>query len=92
MVQLSEELVEQLDGEATRRGMSRSALIREAVVTYLTDVGEAAIARKILEGYTRVPPSTPDEWGDLEAQQDRATREVAQRLDAEERAEGHDPW
>ena len=28
---------------------------------------EAAIDRAIVEGYTRIPPGTPDEWGDVES-------------------------
>lgn len=92
IVQLTYELRELLDAEATRRGISRSAVIREALTAYLADASQAAIAREIVEGYTRIPPATPDEWGDLEAHGDVSTRELLQRLSAEERAEGHTPW
>ncbi len=92
MVQLTDELRERLDEEAARRGVSRSAVIREALTVYLTESSEAAITRKIVEGYTRVPPEVPDEWGDLEALGDIAGREVAQQLSAEERAAGLGPW
>ena len=90
MVQLTEDLVELLDAEAVRLGVSRSAVIRRAIEAHLHDVREAAITRRIVDGYRRIPPATPDKWGDLEALQDRATHETLQRLDAEERDIG--PW
>ncbi len=92
MVQLTDELLNELDAEATERGVSRSALIREAVETHLTERREDAIGRAIVEGYRRIPPGTPDEWGDLEHMADVAGRETAQRLDEEERAAGFEPW
>jgi len=92
MVQLTDELVRRLDEEAARQGVSRSSVVRDAVTRYLSESGEAAIIRRIVEGYTKVPPAIPDEWGDLEAQADRATRETLQRLDAEEKAQGRKPW
>jgi hypothetical protein len=92
MVQLTDELVELVDAEAVRRGVSRSAVIREAILTHLGASHEAVITRRIVEGYRRVPPATPDEWGDVEADQDQASAEVMGRLDAEERAAGHQPW
>lgn len=88
MVQLSDELVGLVDAEAARRGVSRSALIREAIVEHLAASHEAVMTRKIVEGYQRVPPTTPDAWGRLEDHQDEATLELVQRLDAEERAGG----
>lgn len=92
MVQLTDELLVLLDDEAARRDLSRSALIREALDGYLAGTRESAVARSIVEGYTRIPPATPDEWGNLEAQADRSTTELLQRLDAEERAGGRGPW
>jgi hypothetical protein len=53
---------------------------------------EAQAAREIVEGYKRIPPATPDEWGDLAGVTDRATVDVLHRLDAEERSQGHEPW
>lgn len=85
MVQLTDQLVELLDQEANRRGISRSAVIREALDRHLSEAREAAYVRRIVEGYERVPPTTPDEWGDLETHADRSTLELLQRLDAEER-------
>jgi hypothetical protein len=51
------------------------------------NVGEA-----IAEGYRRIPQPTPDEWGDLSKLTEATTAQTFQRLDAEERAAGFDPW
>jgi hypothetical protein len=92
MVQLTDELVALLDREAERRGMSRSALIRAALEEFLHHDYEAVISRQIIDGYTRIPPAVPDEWGDLEALTDQASVDLLQRLDAEERRQGREPW
>ncbi len=92
IVQLTDEIRARLDTEAARRGVSRSALIREAVEAHLDASTEAAITRAIVEGYTRIPQETPDEWGDLSAQVDAHARELARGLDAEERKAGLPPW
>lgn len=92
IVQFTEDLVRRLDEEAARRGVSRSALVRDAVTEYLAASRDAEIARQIVDGYTRIPPGTPDEWGDLEALNDALTDETLQRLDEEERRAGHKPW
>lgn len=81
-----------LDEEAARRGTSRSALIREAVLVHLSASHAAAVSREIVEGYGRIPPATPDGWGDMEKLADASAREAMQRLDEEERREGHGPW
>ncbi len=92
MVQLSDELVGLLDGEARARGISRSALIREILVGHLREHGQASTGRQIAEGYERMPPGQPDDWGDVDALTDRATADLLGRLDAEERAAGKAPW
>ncbi len=92
MVQLSDELLELLDAEAARLGVSRSALVREAVATYLAKSREASLVKKIVDGYKRIPPVSPDAWGDLDNLQDRATGELLSRLDEEERQAGREPW
>jgi predicted transcriptional regulator len=92
IVQLNTELVELVDREAARRGMSRSALIRTALEEFLRDEKAAAISAKIVEGYRRIPPATPDSWGALEEALDTAAVEVARRLDVEEAEHGHGPW
>jgi Arc/MetJ-type ribon-helix-helix transcriptional regulator len=88
MVQLTEELVAALDGEAARTGTSRSALIREAVEEWLAAHSEAALVARYVEGYRTIPQGTPDEWGDLAASGERRRHEVARRLDEEESARG----
>jgi predicted transcriptional regulator len=92
MVQLNDDLVRGLSEEARRRGLSRSALIRVVLQEYLDGQAERSIGREIAEGYTRMPPATPDEWGDLTRMTDQATADLLVRLDAEEQAEGHAPW
>jgi Arc/MetJ-type ribon-helix-helix transcriptional regulator len=92
MVQLTDRLVRLLDRVAARRGVSRSALIRTAVEQFLEKDEEAAVGRQIVAGYERIPPATPDEWGDLSDMGDEATADLLHRLDAEERAAGHEPW
>ena len=92
MVQLTDSLVVRLDQEAGRRGISRSALIRDLLEEALHDTRAAEIDRQIVEGYTRVPPTTPDEWGVLGQASDAGVRDVFARLDAEEREAGFAPW
>ena len=92
MVQLTDALLESLDREASRRATSRSALIRTALEDFLGADREAAIGQRIADGYGRIPPATPDEWGDISRMTDLATADLLVRLDAEERAGGHAPW
>lgn len=92
MVQLTDRLVEELDAEAARRGVSRSALVREALEAHLAEQRERSIGQEIADGYRRTPPATPDEWGDLDALGDAAAAELLHRLDAEEHRQGHEPW
>ena len=92
LVQLTDELLSLLDEEAAERGLSRSALIRQVLAEHLEDRREAELSRRIIEGYTRIPPGEPDGWGDLAALGDATQADLAARLDEEERAAGHDPW
>lgn len=92
MVQLTDDLVRELDAMARRRGISRSALIRTAIQDLLAADLDKRIGEQIAEGYRRVPPAVPDEWGDLDAQADRATAELGRQLEAEERRERSAPW
>lgn len=92
MVQLTEELLRAISEEARRRGMSRSQLIREVLQEHLDTMAESSVGRRIAEGYVRVPPATPDEWGHLSAMTGQATVDLMVRLDAEEGAAGHEPW
>lgn len=61
VVQLNDELLSLLDDESGRLGISRSELIRRAIVDYLEDEREAAIDAAIIEGYTRIPQED-DPW------------------------------
>lgn len=54
-VQLSDELLAQLDARVAREGRSRSELIREAVADYLATDRQAEVDRRIVEAYTRQP-------------------------------------
>ena len=92
MVQLNEELLETLDRAAASRGASRSALIRELLWKGLSGDREREIGEQIAEGYRRIPQGEIDEWGDLSESSRVATSRVLERLDAEERAAGFDPW
>jgi predicted transcriptional regulator len=91
-VQLTDDLVAALDRVAATRGTSRSALIRRAIEESLAADVEAEISRQIIEGYKRIPPGTPDEWGDLDTQLEHNAREMMRRLDEEEREAGFGPW
>ena len=92
MVQLTDELISDLDNLATRQGVSRSALIRAVLISYVAEARSADIGNQIVAGYTRIPPATPDAWGDLERLNDQGTKELLARLDAEEQGAGHEPW
>jgi metal-responsive CopG/Arc/MetJ family transcriptional regulator len=60
LVQLSDDLLAQLDSRAAREGRSRSDLIREAIAGYLGADREAEVDRLIVEAYIR-QPQKPDE-------------------------------
>lgn len=92
MVQLSDELVDDLDRVAAARGVSRSALIRDALIEYLAEMRDADVGRQIVAGYTKIPPATPDAWGDPSAVAQAGTSDLLVRLDVEERDAGDDPW
>lgn len=88
MVQLSDELVKQLDDEARHRKVSRSALIRDVLKRYLDAESEAAKVARYVESYRRIPQDTPDEWGNLVEQALRDGARISRQLDAEEEAAG----
>lgn len=92
LVQLSDTLLAALDQRATRLGVSRSQLVRQAIESYIRDDLEAEISRRIIEGYRLHPQWEPDEWGDLALFATQAALETFRRLDEEERAAGHEPW
>lgn len=92
IVQLNEVLLAALDQRAAQRGVSRSQIVREAIEAHLGGDVDQEITRRIVAGYERVPQSTPDEWGDPHLLAAVTSRDAHRRLDAEERAAGHEPW
>ena len=92
MVQLTDRLLHLLDKHAALKGLSRSALIRTAIEEFLRKDEEAVVGGQIVAGYKRIPPATPDEWGELSEVTNGSTVDVLHRLDAEERAAGHEQW
>lgn len=88
MVQLSEELVAALDAESTRRGCSRSGLIREAVIEHLARTSLAADIERYVASYRDVPQAEPDQWGPIDGHVDEATSKMLRSLDADEEAHG----
>lgn len=92
LVQLDEALLSVLDERAAQRGVSRSQLIREAITSHLASDLARDISAQIVAGYERIPQGTPDEWGHPDEFAAAASRETFRRLDAEERAAGHEAW
>lgn len=65
LVQLSEELIEKLDELTEAQGRSRSAVVRDAVERYVVKESEAEKDRRMIEGYTRMPPDDEfDDWAE----------------------------
>lgn len=62
-VGIAGDLLRRLDERAAREGRSRSALVQDAVKSYLYDEERDRIAREITEGYERIPPTDEeDPW------------------------------
>lgn len=72
LVQLNDHLVALLDERGVRERRSRSDLIREAIERFLADDAEAAVSRRIVEGYER----TPQEEDGLEGWARRGARDL----------------
>lgn len=72
-MQLSDELLEQIDRSRAAAGRSRSEVIRDAITRYLAEDREAEIDRLLVDAYTRLP------------QEDVWTDEAARRMIAAER-------
>lgn len=84
-MQLSDDLVEQLDRRAAARGVSRSALIRELLAEALQADRAAELSRRMVEGYRATPQQNgQDAWGDLDAWTEVNARRNLAALDAEE--------
>jgi metal-responsive CopG/Arc/MetJ family transcriptional regulator len=60
LVQRDDHLLALLDQRSSASGISRSALIREAIEDYLARDAEAARDAAILAGYAKFPPAEPD--------------------------------
>lgn len=85
LVQLTDDLVDQLDGRARRLGVSRSRLIRDLLEASLSDERGLELTRRMIEGYGRVPQEDArDEWGDLDAWTEINARRNLAALAAEE--------
>lgn len=67
LVQLSAELVAELDARAGRDNVSRSHVIRAAVEEYLASDRERALDAAIVDGYTRFPPGELDDLAEAAA-------------------------
>lgn len=65
IVQLSDELLAELDELRAPEGRSRSELIRDALERYLAEHRQHSIDLAIVEAYTRVPPA--DDFGAMAA-------------------------
>ena len=62
-VGLAGDLLRALDERAAREECSRSAVIRDAVKSYLYDEERERINREIIEGYERMPSTDEgDPW------------------------------
>lgn len=65
LVQLTDDLVIILDAIAAKRGVTRSALIRTVLESFVGREDEEEKDRRLIEGYTKFPPELEDEWGPL---------------------------
>jgi len=88
MIQLSDDLVAELDQEAKLRGCSRSAVVRQAVREHLTASTTKGRLAQYIDGYRALPQGAVDGWGDVQDDLARTRRSTARRLDAEEEAAG----
>lgn len=76
LVQLTDELVDKLDELAHKEDISRSELVRRVLRDYVAREDEQEKVRRTIEGYKRIPPGTPDEWGDLDDWAEWSAREA----------------
>ena len=59
-------------------------MIRIAVRELVERLRREELDRAIVDGYRRIPPGTPDEWGALETEAATSASIMAARLDAED--------
>jgi metal-responsive CopG/Arc/MetJ family transcriptional regulator len=60
-VGLADDLLRRLDERAARKGRSRSALIRDAIESFLHGEERDRITIEILEGHERIPQTDGDD-------------------------------
>jgi len=85
LVQLTDDLRDDLDRRAARRGISRSHLIRELLEAALAEERAERRSARMAEGYARFPQAEArDAWGDLEAWSDANARRNLAALGEEE--------
>lgn len=90
LVQLTDELVARLDEHAARRGISRSALVRELVAQGLAQERRDEASERLRRGYLRDPQvEGRDAWGDLS---DWVAANARRNRAALAREEGDDAW
>lgn len=83
---ISDELAESVDRLCASESIdsNRSEFLRAAVTAYVVEKQRELFDAQIVAGYTRIPNSTEDEWGDLGRQQDTILGVVGRGLDAED--------
>jgi metal-responsive CopG/Arc/MetJ family transcriptional regulator len=85
LVQLTDELVAELDAHAGRRGVSRSELIRNLLDAGLSKARGDDLARAMIDGYEKAPQHEGrDAWGDLSEWSETNRRRNLAALKAEE--------
>jgi len=64
----------------------------ELEAEYARLLRERELDQEIAAAYRRSPQLQPDRWADLRSVNEVSRDAVLDRLDAEERAAGHEPW
>ncbi len=82
-LRLDGDLVVELDALLAKHpeAATRSKAIRLAIEELVKRWRNEEIDRQIVEGYTRIPAGTVDEWGDMDAMSEWAWRINAKALD-----------
>lgn len=89
LLQLSDDLVDELDRRAAALGVSRSKLVRDLLWQGLGTARRSERSAAMLEAYQRMPQSDGrDDWGDLNEWTAAGTRRNFAALAAEEDG----PW
>jgi len=70
LLQLTDDLVRRLDRVSKEKGLSRSAIVRDALERYVSRESEEEMDRRLIEGYTRFPPDGEfDAWSEQQARE-----------------------